>query len=173
MMLTALVKDLALLDGVEIVTTRDKRLSALGAPVDVVTVHEPGEFWSRLTELIRSADAVWPIAPESGGILARISEITVDAGRRRWDPLRALTTSKLATAISVESRSRQCRQHRLGMAKFRRASAWVVKPDDGAGAANTAVRNCQSRWLDWGKPKLTLDPATYVMDLRPAYPALP
>ena len=35
---------------------------------------------ARWTELIRCGDAVWPIAPESGGVLARISELAVDAG---------------------------------------------------------------------------------------------
>jgi len=144
MMLTALVNDLAALDGIEIVTSRDARLPALLAPAEVLTIDEPGEFWPRWAEMIRSADAVWPIAPESGGILARVCELAVDAGRRLLasDPQSVrLTTSKLATA-----------QH-LAMAgiptvptaplgdweAFGKASAWVVKPDDGAGAENTLL----------------------------------
>ena len=48
MMLTALVKDLAALDGVEIVTTRDKRLPALRAPAEVLTVERTGRVLAPL-----------------------------------------------------------------------------------------------------------------------------
>lgn len=142
MMLTALVKDLASLDGVEIVTTRDKRLPALRADADVLTIDTPGEFWPRWSELIRSADAVWPIAPESGGILSRISELSADAGRCLLgsDPAAVrLTTSKFATAqhlsqFGVSTPPTVLLDDRKSLEV---GSAWVVKPDDGAGADNT------------------------------------
>ncbi len=144
MMLTALVKDLALVDGVEIVTIRDKRLPALAAEADVLTIDTPGEFWRCWTELIRSADAVWPIAPESGGVLSRVCELAVDAGRclLACDPQSVrLTGSKLATARHLSKAgipTVPIAPIRDGE-NFRTASAWVVKPDDGAGAANTLL----------------------------------
>jgi predicted ATP-grasp superfamily ATP-dependent carboligase len=155
MMLTALVKDLAAVDGVEIVTTRDKRLPALGADARVLTIDEPGAFWSRWIELIRSADAVWPIAPESGGILARISELTVDAGRHLLgsDPQSVrLTTSKLATARHLlKAGIPTVATVPLGSVEvFGGALPWVVKPDDGAGAANTLLFDAIddiNRWI--------------------------
>lgn len=155
MMLTALVKDLAALEDVEIVTTRDKRLPAFGTDAEVLTIDEPGEFWPRWTELIRSADAVWPIAPESGGILSRVSELTVDAGRRLLgsDPQSvSLTTSKLATARHLlKAGIPTVATAPLGGGMvYGKASAWVIKPDDGAGAENTlmfdAVDNLES-WM--------------------------
>ena len=144
MMLTALVKDLASLDGVEIVTTRDKRLPALRAEAEALSIDEPGELWPRWTELIGSADAVWPIAPETGGILARICELALDAGRRLLgsDPQSVrLTSSKLATARHLsKARIRSVPTALLRNGEnFRKASAWVVKPDDGAGAENTLL----------------------------------
>jgi predicted ATP-grasp superfamily ATP-dependent carboligase len=155
MMLTALVKDLAALDGVEIVTTRDKRLPALRAPADVAMVSEPGELWPRWAELIRSADAVWPIAPESGGVLARVSELTVDARRNllACDPQSVrLTSSKLATAqYLTKAGIPTVPTAPLGNGEaFGRASAWVVKPDDGAGAENTLLFDAAAdldRWM--------------------------
>ncbi len=144
MMLTALVKDLASLDGVEIITTRDKRLPALRAEAEVLTIDKPGEFWPRWTELIRSADAVWPIAPESGGVLSRVCELAVEAGRRLLasDPQSVrLTSSKLATArhLSKSGIPTVPTAPLRNGENFRKASAWVVKPDDGAGAANTLM----------------------------------
>jgi predicted ATP-grasp superfamily ATP-dependent carboligase len=155
MMLTALVKDLAALSGVEIVTTRDKRLPALGAEAEILTIDEPGEFWPRWTELICSADAVWPIAPESGGVLARVSEITVDAGRRLLasnPPSVRLTSSKLATARRLSKAGiSTVPTARLGNGEiFGSASTWVVKPDDGAGAENTLLFDAfdeLDRWI--------------------------
>ena len=167
MMLTALVKDLAPLESVEIVTTRDKRLPAFWADVEVLMIDEPGAFWPRWTELIRSADAVWPIAPESGGILARISELTVDAGRRLLasDPQSVrLATSKLATARQLTKAGiSTVPTASLGNSEvFGRPSAWVVKPDDGAGAENTLMFDAAGdldRWMAANqKPHMILQP---------------
>jgi tyramine---L-glutamate ligase len=154
MMLTALVKDLASLDGVEIVTTRDKRLPALQADADVLKIDTPGEFWPRWTELIRSADAVWPIAPESGGILSRVCGLAVEAGRRLLasDPQSVrLASSKLATARHLSKAGiPTVPTAPLGNGEnFRKASAWVVKPDDGAGAANTLLFDAAGNLDGW------------------------
>lgn len=161
MMLTALVKDLAALDGVEVVTTRDKRLPAFGADAEVLTIDVPGSFWPRWIELIRSADAVWPIAPESGGILARVSELTVDAGRRLLasDPQSVqLTSSKLATAQHLtNSGIPTVPTAPLGGGEaFGWAAAWVVKPDDGAGAENTLLFDAAGNLDRW----MTANPAS-------------
>lgn len=142
MMLTALVKDLSAVDGVDIVTARDVRLPELPIPVEVLAIREPAELWSIWSDAIRSADAVWPIAPETGGILARITDMVVSAGKRLLGSDAAavrLTASKLATAhhlagfgVSTPSTVSLGDRGSLGD-----APGWVVKPDDGAGAENT------------------------------------
>lgn len=155
MMLTALVKDLAALGSIEIVTTRDKRLPALPAPAEILTIGEPGEFWPRWAEMIRSVDAVWPIAPESGGILYRVCELTAGSGRRLLasDPQSVrLTTSKLATVQHLTKAGIPAvpTVPLGGSEVFGKASAWVTKPDEGAGAERTLLFDAADdldRWM--------------------------
>jgi tyramine---L-glutamate ligase len=67
----ALIADLAALGGHSIVTTMDPRFPVAARPhVDVVPVR-PGAPLSKT--LIRSADAVWLIAPETAGCLERLA----------------------------------------------------------------------------------------------------
>jgi len=71
-MLTALVADLARIGRHEIVTTADRRFT-LHTPrgVDVVTIGVRGA--QSFDELVSWADAVWLIAPETGGCLERLA----------------------------------------------------------------------------------------------------
>src|SRR5262245_32455 len=67
----ALIADLAALGGHSIVTTMDPRFPMAARPhMDVVPVR-PGTPLSKT--LIRSADAVWLIAPETAGCLERLA----------------------------------------------------------------------------------------------------
>jgi predicted ATP-grasp superfamily ATP-dependent carboligase len=79
-MRTALVADLAAIDGLEIATTTDPRfLRPAPAGVTVVSVG-PGS--ARVpAELMRWADAVWAIAPESDGCLARLVRLVERRGK--------------------------------------------------------------------------------------------
>ncbi|MEP9321685.1 ATP-grasp domain-containing protein [Paraburkholderia phymatum] len=91
----------------------------------------------------RRHDAVWVIAPETGGVLSALCE-AVDSAR--WIGCDAAT---LHIASSKRRTSRHLAQ--AGIATPRawsqsaplevacNASAWVVKPDDGAGAVDTRV----------------------------------
>jgi predicted ATP-grasp superfamily ATP-dependent carboligase len=71
-MLTALVADLASIGGHEIVTTTDCRfkLTAVDS-VDVVPIGPGSEVLS--DDLLSSVDAVWLIAPETGGCLEHLA----------------------------------------------------------------------------------------------------
>jgi predicted ATP-grasp superfamily ATP-dependent carboligase len=142
MMLAALLKDLFAIAGIEIVTTRDARLPEISLPVEVLTIQDATDPWSVWSKVIHSAEAVWPIAPETGGILARISDLVVGAGKQLLgsDPAAVrLTSSKLATArhlakFGIPTPPTVLLDDRKSLGD---ASAWVIKPDDGAGAENT------------------------------------
>jgi tyramine---L-glutamate ligase len=140
MMLRALARDLAALPGVRLRVACDPAvdLGALPATVETVASHDPGRDWQRN---IRSADAVWPIAPETGGILEEATRLVLRSERilltSRLDAL-AIARSKTATARRLAA---------CGVAVVPTfpldgplppsAHGWAVKPDDGAGATDT------------------------------------
>jgi predicted ATP-grasp superfamily ATP-dependent carboligase len=151
MMLSALVKDVAALDGIDIVVVRDSRLVAMedagttlprddsdflhaqGASFDKLRIRGnrngtkkiphpelvegraaliPGSCrvlrvdedpWQAWRDAIEDVDAVWPIAPETGGALLRLSEMVVSAGR-------ALIGSR-PRAVSLTTSKRETVEH--------------------------------------------------------------
>ena len=84
MMLGALVKDLRDLPGVELVLTRDARLTAPDGPpngsVDIRRLEDGDDPWPVWRRIAAEADAAWPIAPETNGMLERLSGLILDAG---------------------------------------------------------------------------------------------
>jgi len=163
MMLGALVKDLAEIPGWDPVLTRDRRLphpdlpgADLSARIEWLDDGDPWPAWRRIVEEV---DAVWPIAPETGSALARLSDLVLAAGRTligsRPDAVR-LTTDKRATAECLAAAG-------VPVAPTRPLSAigaidppagpngWVVKPVDGAGAEDTYLfrrREDLACWLE-------------------------
>ncbi|MGF1612113.1 MAG: ATP-grasp domain-containing protein [Kiloniellales bacterium] len=165
-MLRALVKDLAALPDIDVVTTRDTRLPAGDLPCTVETLGPTDDVWSSWRRLTEACDALWPIAPESAGLLERLSRTAPESGRlllgSRPEAV-ALTTSKRATAAHLAL-------HGIAAAPCGTAEAppasnrgWVVKPDDGAGCEETrlfetreALRRCRERSTD--AARITVQP---------------
>lgn len=86
--------------------------------------------------MARQHDACWIVAPETGGVLARLHEIV---GAARWIGCDAeairIASSKRATVAALDAR---------GIATPLALTAghqgrWIVKPDDGAGCSDTRV----------------------------------
>ena len=137
LMLRALVSDLALLEGVECVITRDARLARPPLPAEVHFIHEAAELSQVWAETLDSVDAVWPIAPEHHGALERVSREVLEAGalllNSRPAAVRA-AASKLATIRLLEAYGAPV------VATFTRTEVlpaipgpWVLKPNDGVG----------------------------------------
>ena len=100
MMLHALVKDVAALEGVDVVSVRDARLGTAGFHASCRFIKVEANPWHAWQRAIGEVDAVWPIAPESGGALLRLSELVVHSGRTLIGSRPravSLTTSKSAT----------------------------------------------------------------------------
>ena len=79
-MLAAVLADFRAWGRVETVTFRDPRLRGFDLPADRVIEVQPGALLHALTERIAHFHAVWIIAPESDGILARMTAIAERAG---------------------------------------------------------------------------------------------
>ena len=85
----------------------------------------------------RSHDLTWVVAPESDGLLARLHDSVAASGASRW-----IGCDAASIAIASSKRATLERLARHGIATPLAftdgvAAHWVVKPDDGAGAAGT------------------------------------
>jgi predicted ATP-grasp superfamily ATP-dependent carboligase len=140
LMLRSLVQDLLAVRGVQVTVMRDPRLT-FGLPVAVRVPATAGQFWPTFRRAVREADAVWPIAPEQGGVLERLSGEVIDGGRRLLGSGPAavsVAASKLRTAAAlaaagVETIPTFADEDSVpdGVHEI------VVKPDDGAGCQDT------------------------------------
>lgn len=158
MMLRALVKDLAELPGLEVVITRDERLADPGLPAELRWIGDGGEPWTAWRHHMSDVDVVWPIAPETGGVLERLSTLVLDCGRRLVGSSPAavrLTASKRQTALHLSA---------AGIATVptlaltptppesppASTAGWIAKPDDGAGSEETFLLPTRAdlrRWM--------------------------
>ena len=141
-MLRALAAELAEIRGIEVVVARDPRFGDPDLDVELRWIDPARDPWPAWRELIAQCDAAWPIAPESGGALAALTELIATSGRvlmgSGLDAVR-LTSSKQATAAHLEQRRHPRRadarlsSRRSPVALPPSSEGWVVKPDDGAG----------------------------------------
>ena len=161
-MLRALAAELAEIEGIEVVVPRDQRFTDPGLDVELCWIDPARDPWPTWRELIAQCDAAWPIAPESGGALAALTELILTSGRvLMGSGLEAvrLTTSKQATAAHLET---------AGIAVVPTfalipaltsgalpdsVDGWVVKPDDGAGAEETWLLRTPSELARWTRAR--------------------
>lgn len=153
MMLGALLGDLGVLPQVELLTTRDARLPPLAAPVEVVATDEDADIWTCWEDCIQQADAVWPIAPESGGVLERLSRLAVQHGKvllGSSPAAVALAASKYATSAALAAQQLATVPTFRPSEIFRdQCGPWVAKPDDGAGCEDTCYFEKTSELMPW------------------------
>jgi predicted ATP-grasp superfamily ATP-dependent carboligase len=134
--------------------TRFEGLASTRRGIGFSLLHPTDDAWEAWRDLIRAADAVWPIAPETGGALARLTDLILAENRIllgcRPDAVR-LAASKLATVRHLQARGVPVVPTvPLGeVAALATPGPFVVKPDDGAGAAETRLfrdRDGLDRW---------------------------
>ncbi|WP_269902908.1 ATP-grasp domain-containing protein [Xanthobacter dioxanivorans] len=139
LMRDAMVRDLAALPRVtEVLLACDDRLPVPGA-VPVAAGDDAFAIWRQLAQ---GADVVWPVAPETSGILARLVRMLAQTGAQ----VLASTPQAIEAAASKLETARRLAAaglphiptFRLGAAP-ELAGARVTKPDDGAGCEATRV----------------------------------
>ncbi len=165
-MFDALIGDLRCIDGLELITTRDVRLEPLAESVAVIrAADDPWVIWS---ECLRSCDAAWITAPESGGILLALRHLADACGCRfigsEADAIR-IATSKTATMKHFS---------RAGIPCIDAAAAdhppppaddgWIVKRDDGAGCEDMYYFSHEEEILAWVAG--CRDPQLYIVQPR-------
>lgn len=153
MMLTSLIRDLAAVPDVEVVSPRDSRLPASAAPAEFHPVERLDQDWAAWRRLAAGCDALWPIAPESGGVLERLSRLAEETGCRLLGSRPAavrLTAGKQATLDRLAAAGLPVVPCARAACPGPAPDGWVVKPDDGAGCEETRLfrgREDLDRWL--------------------------
>lgn len=145
----AILADLAMLPGVrDVIVAHDDRLAPpLQTSLPVPAGADPWAMWAALAG---QADVVWPVAPETGALLAAMIRRLGRSGAR-------LIASGLAAVEACSSKSGTARRlAAAGLAHIPTFPAgaapadlpWprVTKPDDGAGCENTRL------WPEGARP---------------------
>lgn len=152
LMLQAMVNDLMNIPGMEVVVTRDWRLGALRDGVRTLRVRPGERLETSLRRGLRNVDAIWPLAPESEGILEQVvgratrSGVTVLACSA--DAIR-IAGAKSATADALLMQGIVAVPTYCSPAAVpAQHLALVIKPDDGAGCLDTRLldRDAASAW---------------------------
>ncbi len=153
LMLKALINDLSQPPQIELYIARDSRLPdhyfRKFTNVQLIKIAQSSDIQSIFVDFCHQCDAVWPIAPESDGILKNFSRIVEDSGAQllnsRADAVK-LTGNKLLTY-------QQLRRHKIPVVMTQKLSdfQWtksgtsVIKPYDGVGCENCFVVNDQEQ----------------------------
>ena len=153
----ALLQDLSDLP-YQINTTYDVRCSSPEKWAECVAVKPDDDVWQIWKTQIQAADAVWLIAPETDGILHKLTQT---AERVKLDGLEGplllgcglasvkVCSNKMATYLALEA---------AGIASIpthhfenwpKSHWIWLAKPNDGAGCSDTACFNNPDDLEDW------------------------
>ena len=157
-MLAALLADLSAIPGVEVLAQRDRRLPLPGSTksgIEWVWVEPPRDGLACLVATLPRVDAVWPIAPETGGILESICRAVEQAGKALLNtPAKCvrLTASKYATIQRLQAHgvpvvpTERLESGNAALLPF--SPPCVVKPDDGAGCESAWIVRSRADWDD-------------------------
>lgn len=150
MLMDALVADLGAVPGVDVCTMAS--LAAQGPQGGLAARGTPG-FGERFAACVRAADAVWPLAPESEGLLESLSRHVLRGKRILLGSAPgavrvAASKFKVARALA-ESGVPVVPTYRPHASLPRGRGAWVVKPDDGAGCLDTRLFSDRASALAW------------------------
>ena len=151
----ALLTDLSELP-YEIVTTADYRVLARSAkPIlcsECLTINKNDNVWQIWQTQMQAADAVWIIAPETGGILKKLTQM---ASQRASLVLGCglasieITSKKMATFLALEVAGIACIPTHSYNDWPKSHWIWLAKPNDGAGCSDTACFNNPDDLEDW------------------------
>jgi tyramine---L-glutamate ligase len=143
-MLHALLDDIAREQHIHVSVLRDPSLASIDQHkgISIIALRHQNAM-EMVDECIRQADAIWPLAPESNGLLESISKRILLHNKVLLGCSPAaihLTSSKYRTALALKAAGiASVPTYRVQAALPSDSHAWVVKPDDGAGCSDTRI----------------------------------
>lgn len=154
----ALLKELLALDGIVILTTHDYRLSAPESVHSVEVSREQQDVWELWGHMIADADVAWVVAPESSGVLSRLTELVESQDKRLIGCGSAavnLASSKHATFEALTNAGIACvptwrasdwvLQSHYGL----QVPGWIAKPDDGVSCEGSIYERDSDELRSW------------------------
>ncbi len=153
MMVSALVEDLLAVDGVELMLTRDCRLSiekSLTADqITVINISPEQGIDSLLVDLVDQCDAVWPIAPETDSVLYQLCRLI----ESRNTTLLCSSSQGVKIASDKMATYQHLKPYDIPLVETYRHNdyddidkhnqSWVIKPSDGVGCEGIRKLNWQ------------------------------
>jgi predicted ATP-grasp superfamily ATP-dependent carboligase len=134
----ALIRDLETLPGISTILAYDDRLPKPSE--DSVPVGKGDDAWICWSGLAHEADVVWPVGPETGGVLARMVRLMNESAERLIASSPAaidLVSSKLRTAqVLAQNFIPHVPTYTLDTVPADLKGDLITKPDDGAGSEN-------------------------------------
>lgn len=152
LMRDALLRDLSSLPYV-INTTIDYRLPHPKTCAKVVVINSEDNEWDVWSKEIALVDAVWLVAPETNGLLSKLTELAQQANKIILGcSLEAvqISSSKVNTCEALDKagiKTTPC-YSLINWPKMQNIP-WLAKPDDGAGCDNTVVFDSASQLSKW------------------------
>lgn len=137
LMLHALGRGLSAMDGVRLVTVRDARLPPPDYATALVPVRAGDDCFAVVGAALEDADAFWPVAPETGGLLARLCRLARGGSCLLLNSPAAVVEEaggKYSAFLRLRQNGVRCVETaRLDGLRFPQDRDLVVKPDDGVG----------------------------------------
>ncbi len=154
MLLAALLADLSLIADLSVTVLRfaSPGLRDLPERVSVVTADD-ADCAGALAGCIADADAVWPLAPESHGLLESISRATLQNGKlligSSPDAVHLAGSKYLTSQILRAAGIAVVPSYFSTDFLSPNSQAWIVKPDDGAGCSDTHLFSSVALAREW------------------------
>ena len=151
LMLNAVLTELLQLPGIEMVTFRDAGIPQAQwingeNSLEMILIENQEAFHRSWHDLIQSCDAVWPIAPETDGILEKLCyDVEISGKILLTSPSHVVrqTASKHSTQeLLVQYGIAVVPTYRLSHSRIDLGPPWVVKPDDGVGCEGSFIVDC-------------------------------
>ena len=154
LMLQALLDNCATIHELDVLVMLDWRLvaSIQFASAKVHTIQAEDDCYQQFIQLVADCDAVWPIAPESDGVLQQWCQVVVDSGKL----LLISPPSAVALAGNKYLTYQRLLKHNITVvptqlyidATAYEEGEWMVKAIDGVGGADSYLI---TKAIDWQK----------------------
>lgn len=151
LMRNALLRDLSNLPYM-ISTTIDARLEPPKHCATCVTIDADDNTWEIWDKQIQLADAVWIVAPETDGLLQKLTELAVQQGKLVLscgvDAIH-ITSEKLATYFMLQQAGISTIPTYTIKDWLKTTGQWLAKPNSGAGCEETVLFDDVDGLLHW------------------------